>query len=61
MSRTAPSSVTGKVSKFIDGVPHTGWFTEDFTLEEIKTLSVRERAPGPATAEHPAGRASRRS
>ncbi len=34
-----------KVSKFIDGVPHTGWFTEDFTLEEIKTLRVRERLP----------------
>ena len=34
-----------KVSKFVDGVPHTGWFTEDFTLEEIKTLRVRERLP----------------
>ena len=34
-----------KVSKFIDGVPYTGWFTEDFTLEEIKTLRVRERLP----------------
>ncbi|MFI5426407.1 glycerophosphodiester phosphodiesterase family protein [Aeromicrobium sp. UC242_57] len=26
-------------------MPHTGWFTEDFTLEEIKTLRVRERLP----------------
>ena len=34
-----------KVGKFIDGVPFTGWFTEDFTLEEIKTLRVRERLP----------------
>jgi len=34
-----------KTSKFIDGVPYTGWFTEDFTLEEIKTLRVRERLP----------------
>lgn len=34
-----------KVSKFIDGVPFTGWFTEDFTLAEIKTLRVRERLP----------------
>ncbi|MEV7397352.1 glycerophosphodiester phosphodiesterase [Aeromicrobium sp. NPDC092404] len=34
-----------KMTKFIDGVPHTGWFTEDFTLEEIKTLRVRERLP----------------
>ncbi|MCW2749755.1 MAG: glycerophosphodiester phosphodiesterase [Aeromicrobium sp.] len=34
-----------KVSKLVDGVAHTGWFTEDFTLEEIKTLRVRERLP----------------
>jgi glycerophosphoryl diester phosphodiesterase len=34
-----------KVSKFIDGVPYAGWFTEDFTLEELKTLRVRERLP----------------
>jgi glycerophosphoryl diester phosphodiesterase len=40
-----PEFVDRKVSKFIDGVPHTGWFTEDFTLEEIKTLRVRERLP----------------
>ncbi len=34
-----------KTSKLVDGVTHTGWFTEDFTLEEIKTLRVRERLP----------------
>ncbi|MEJ7634217.1 glycerophosphodiester phosphodiesterase family protein [Aeromicrobium sp.] len=34
-----------KVSKFIDGVVYTGWFTEDFTLEELKTLRVLERLP----------------
>jgi len=27
----------------IDGVPTTGWFVEDFTLAEIKTLRARER------------------
>lgn len=30
----------------IDGESMTGWFTEDFTLAEIKTLRVRERLPG---------------
>ena len=27
----------------IDGESYTGWFTEDFTLSEIKTLRARER------------------
>lgn len=35
-----------KITKSIDGVPLTGWFTEDFTLVEIKTLRARERIPG---------------
>ena len=34
-----------KTTKFIDGVPLTGWFTEDFTLEELKTLRTVERLP----------------
>ncbi len=29
----------------IDGEAMTGWFTEDFTLAEIKTLRARERLP----------------
>jgi glycerophosphoryl diester phosphodiesterase len=29
----------------IDGESMTGWFTEDFTLAEIKTLRARERLP----------------
>jgi len=29
----------------IDGETVTGWFTEDFTLAEIKTLRARERLP----------------
>lgn len=31
--------------KWIDGVPTGGWFSEDFTLAEIKTLKARERIP----------------
>ena len=32
-----------KQTKTIDGQSITGWFTEDFTLAEIKTLRARER------------------
>lgn len=31
--------------KVIDGERLTGWFTEDFTLAELKTLRARERIP----------------
>jgi len=34
-----------RATKAIDGVPVTGWFTEDFTLAELKTLRARERIP----------------
>lgn len=34
-----------KVTKTIDGESVTGWFTEDFTLAELKTLRARERLP----------------
>lgn len=34
-----------KTTKLIDGVPVTGWFTEDFTLAELKTLRAKERLP----------------
>ena len=34
-----------KTSKTIDGVTTTGWFTEDFTLAELKTLRAKERLP----------------
>lgn len=34
-----------RTTKVIDGVPVTGWFTEDFTLAEIKTLRAKERLP----------------
>ncbi len=32
-------------TKPLDGVPVSGWFSEDFTLAEIKTLYARERIP----------------
>ncbi|MGH4030621.1 glycerophosphodiester phosphodiesterase [Actinomycetota bacterium Odt1-20B] len=35
-----------KTTKTVDGVPITGWFTEDFTLAELKTLRAKERIPG---------------
>ena len=34
-----------KVTKRIDSHDVTGWFTEDFTLAEIKSLRARERLP----------------
>lgn len=34
-----------KTTKTIDGEKVTGWFTEDFTLAELKTLRARERLP----------------
>ena len=33
------------VNATIDGQSVTGWFTEDFTLAELKTLRARERLP----------------
>lgn len=34
-----------KATKAIDGQQVTGWFTEDFTLAELKTLRAKERLP----------------
>jgi len=34
-----------KTTKTIDGQTVSGWFTEDFTLAEIKTLRAKERLP----------------
>ncbi len=38
-----PEFASRKVTKTIDGHAITGWFTEDFTLAELKTLYARER------------------
>ena len=40
-----PQFADRKTSKTIDGVAVTGWFTEDFTLVELKSLRARERIP----------------
>ncbi|WP_408898569.1 glycerophosphodiester phosphodiesterase [Nocardioides sp. R1-1] len=40
-----PEFAGRKTTKVIDGVPVTGWFTEDFTLAELKTLRAKERLP----------------
>ena len=34
-----------RTSKTIDGTRHSGWFTEDLTLAELKTLRAKERLP----------------
>jgi glycerophosphoryl diester phosphodiesterase len=40
-----PEFAARMATKVIDGVPLTGWFTEDFTLAELKTLRAKERIP----------------
>ncbi len=40
-----PEFAARKATKTIDGQSITGWFTEDFTLAELKTLKARERLP----------------
>lgn len=40
-----PGFAGRKTTKTIDGQSITGWFTEDFTLGELKTLRARERIP----------------
>lgn len=40
-----PEFAGRKTTKTVDGVEVTGWFSEDFTVEEIKTLRARERIP----------------
>ena len=49
-----PEFAARKTTKIIDGVSHTGWFAEDFTLPEIKTLRAVERLPQlrPASAKY---------
>jgi glycerophosphoryl diester phosphodiesterase len=34
-----------RTTKTIDGRAVTGWFTEDFTLDELRTLRAKERLP----------------
>ena len=41
-----PEFADRRKTKTIDGTQFTGWFTEDFTLAELKTLRAEERIPG---------------
>ena len=40
-----PEFASRKTRKVVDGQTIDGWFTEDFTLAELKTLRARERLP----------------
>lgn len=40
-----PEFAQRRTTKAVDGVSVTGWFSEDFTLQEIKTLRAIERIP----------------
>ncbi|MEU6645945.1 glycerophosphodiester phosphodiesterase [Saccharomonospora sp. NPDC046836] len=42
---TRPEFADRKTTKLLDGVEVTGWFAEDFTLAELKTLRAKERIP----------------
>ncbi len=49
-----PEFAARKTTKLIDGETLSGWFTEDFTLAELRTLRARERLPQlrPASANY---------
>lgn len=40
-----PEFAARKRAQTIDGAAKSGWFTEDFTLAELKTLRAKERLP----------------
>lgn len=40
-----PEFADRETTKTIDGIPLTGWFTEDFTYAELRTLRAIERLP----------------
>ncbi|MEG9224524.1 glycerophosphodiester phosphodiesterase [Aeromicrobium sp. Sec7.5] len=40
-----PELADRRTTKVVDGVSVTGWFTEDLTLAELRTLHARERLP----------------
>ena len=40
-----PEFADRRSTKVVDGASITGWFTEDFTLDELKTLRAKERTP----------------
>ena len=54
-----PEFADRRTAKEVDGRAKEGWFTEDFTLAELRTLRARERLP--ELREHRVRRALRRS
>jgi glycerophosphoryl diester phosphodiesterase len=40
-----PEFADRRTTKTVDGFEYTGWFTEDFTLAELRTLRATERIP----------------
>jgi glycerophosphoryl diester phosphodiesterase len=42
-----------KITKVVDGTAVTGWFVEDFTYDELRTLRAKERMPGLRAANTP--------
>lgn len=48
-----PEFAPRKRRKWVDGMPVTGWFSEDFQLAELQTLKLRESKP----AQRPANKA----
>ena len=40
-----PEFSSRRTTKVIDGITEQGWFADDFTLREIKTLRARQRLP----------------
>nr|WP_187471237.1 glycerophosphodiester phosphodiesterase family protein [Luteimonas viscosa] len=49
---THPDFAARRTRRRIDGEWVEGWFTEDFTLAELKTLRARERLPGLRSTAH---------
>jgi glycerophosphoryl diester phosphodiesterase len=49
-----PQFAARKVTKVVDGVQVTGWFSEDFSLAELRQLRLRESKPAlrPASARY---------
>lgn len=40
-----PQFVDRKTTHIVDGVPETGWFATDFTLDELRTLRAKQSNP----------------
>ena len=51
-SRTHPEFAARRTTKTIDGLRLSGWFTEDFTLAELRTLRASRAAARTAPRQH---------